>query len=1002
MTEWVDRIFVSNGFMPHGHCYLWIPALVWLHLVADALIAVAYYVLPVLLMYFVHKRRDLPFTWMFFMFGAFIVACGTTHVMGVWNLWVPTYWLSGGIKAATAIISLTTAVLLIPLVPRALALPSPTELEAVNHQLHSQILERQRAEAALHRAYDEIERQVEERTTALEHANAALAAESSDRKRDQDALYAAHELLGGTFASLSDVVLVLDAQTQTILTCNAAVERIFGYTSPEILGRSTAALYPDPLAYEAFGRELSECLNSDGMHHAEQSMLRKDGRLFLADVTVTILAEAMGGQTKVVSLWRDVTERRAAEESLQRAMVETLRHAAQLRGLSEAALAINAASSIEEVWRITTDQARTIIGAQQAVASLTMNQDWGQRITAISVSGTDTPWSMHDDHPDESHLYALVCRGNRPMRLTPEELAAQSAWHRFGWAIDRHLTIHGWLAAPFIGRDGHNMGLIQLSNKADGEFTENDESIVAQLAHMASIAIENARLYVDAQEAKAELQKQLQFTSAITNSLGEGVYAVDREGRVSFMNPAAETLLGWTMLELVGKPSHHLISLQAADGSPVTQTDCHLRPVIQGMETLRRGEDIFTRRDGSRFPVDYASSSIKLDGEVLGSVVAFHDITAHKQAEAALRDSEKRYRSLFANNPLPMWVYDCQTLVFLDVNDAAMAHYGYSRAEFLAMTINDIRPTHDIPALLDQLAHLHEDVDKTDLWRHLKKDGTGIDVEVTSHAIEYDSRQARLVLANDVTQRIRVEAEMRRFNEELEQRVVERTAQWETANRELETFSYSISHDLRAPLRSIDGFSQALLEDCSDRLDAQGQSFLQRIRGATQRMSSLIDALLELSRVTRAELQREAVNLSMMAESIMTELQSQEPERMVQVIIAPGLRVDGDARLIRAMLENMLGNAWKFSAERPRARIELGAQTEADGTQIFFVRDNGAGFDMRYVDKLFGPFQRLHRINEFPGTGIGLATVQRIIHRHGGRVWAKSEEGQGATFSFTL
>ena len=208
MTEFFERLFVPGSFMPHGHCYLWIPELVWLHVVADSLIALAYYFLPVLLVYFVRKRQDLPFTWMFLMFGAFIVACGSTHVMGVWNLWVPTYWVSGGIKAATAILSVATAVLLIPLVPRALALPSPAELKAVNHELQTQILERQRAEAALRQTHDELECRVEERTAALGHANAALAAEISERKRAQEALSAALDLLEGTFASLSEAVLV--------------------------------------------------------------------------------------------------------------------------------------------------------------------------------------------------------------------------------------------------------------------------------------------------------------------------------------------------------------------------------------------------------------------------------------------------------------------------------------------------------------------------------------------------------------------------------------------------------------------------------------------------------------------------------------------------------------------------------------------------------------------------------------------------------------------------
>jgi light-regulated signal transduction histidine kinase (bacteriophytochrome) len=224
----------------------------------------------------------------------------------------------------------------------------------------------------------------------------------------------------------------------------------------------------------------------------------------------------------------------------------------------------------------------------------------------------------------------------------------------------------------------------------------------------------------------------------------------------------------------------------------------------------------------------------------------------------------------------------------------------------------------------------------------------------------------------------------------------------EAANRELETFSYSVSHDLRAPLRGIDGFSQALLEDYGNSLDAQVQDYLQRIRGATKRMADLIEALLELSRVTRAELQREPLDLSLMGETITEELRRRDPGRAAELVIAPLLSAEGDVRLLRIVMVNLLANAWKFTAKQPQARIEFGAQPLQDGSRAFFVRDNGAGFDMTYADKLFGAFQRLHSVSEFPGTGIGLATVQRIIRRHGGRVWAEGEVGRGATFYFTL
>jgi light-regulated signal transduction histidine kinase (bacteriophytochrome) len=223
----------------------------------------------------------------------------------------------------------------------------------------------------------------------------------------------------------------------------------------------------------------------------------------------------------------------------------------------------------------------------------------------------------------------------------------------------------------------------------------------------------------------------------------------------------------------------------------------------------------------------------------------------------------------------------------------------------------------------------------------------------------------------------------------------------ERKNKELEAFSYSVSHDLRAPLRSIDGFSQALLEDYADRLDARGQDYLRRVRAAAQRMAELIDDLLQLSRVGRSELRRDRVDLAQLARSVLAELQSHEPERTVEARIQDRLPVEVDARLMKIVLDNLLGNAWKFTSHTQSPMIELGVDELATGP-AYFIRDNGVGFDMKYADKLFGVFQRLHKQEEFPGTGIGLATVQRIVDRHGGRVWAESEPGAGAKFSFTL
>lgn len=252
-------------------------------------------------------------------------------------------------------------------------------------------------------------------------------------------------------------------------------------------------------------------------------------------------------------------------------------------------------------------------------------------------------------------------------------------------------------------------------------------------------------------------------------------------------------------------------------------------------------------------------------------------------------------------------------------------------------------------------------------------------------------------LIREVAERKRAEDDIRKLNSQL----VQRSAQLEASNKELEAFSYSVSHDLRAPLRGIDGFSQAVLEDYDEKLDESGRSYLRRVRTASQRMSQLIDAMLNLARLTRAEIHTQTFDMSAVVRSVLEDFQKMEPDRQVECIVANNVFATADPQLLRAVLENLLGNAWKFTQQQAHPRIEFG-HGQFKGQAAYFVTDNGAGFDMTYVHKLFGAFQRLHAYTEYPGVGVGLATVHRIIQRHGGQIWAEGMVGKGATFHFTL
>jgi PAS domain S-box-containing protein len=368
----------------------------------------------------------------------------------------------------------------------------------------------------------------------------------------------------------------------------------------------------------------------------------------------------------------------------------------------------------------------------------------------------------------------------------------------------------------------------------------------------------------------------------------------------------------------------------------------------------------------------------------------------------ALQGSEERFRAVTETASDAVISADGRGDIIY-FNPAAQRIFGYSVEEAVNQPLILLMPERFHEAhqrglrrfLKTGEAHV---IGKTVELAGKRKDGTEFPLELSLSSWKVGEEIFFSGMARDITQRRQAEERIQQLHRDLQQRAV----QLEATNRELEAFSYSVSHDLRSPLRSIDGFGQALLEDCASRLDDQGRHYLNRIRSSTQHMGQLIDDLLKLSRATRTEIRREPVDLTQLAQSVITGLEIAEPDRKVECRVQASMVVDGDPRLLRIVLENLIGNAWKFTSRTAQARIDMASFPDGADNRAYYVRDNGAGFDMAYVDKLFGVFQRLHTPAEFPGTGIGLATVQRIIHRHGGRAWAESEGGKGASFYFTL
>jgi PAS domain S-box-containing protein len=811
------------------------------------------------------------------------------------------------------------------------------------------------AEAALLAANDQLETRVRERTARVAASEARMA---------------------GIVGSAMDAIISVDG-AQKIVLFNAAAEKLFRCTAADAVEKPLDRFIPKKFHeqhrqhIEDFGKTgvTSRSMRSLGALTA----LRADGVEFPIEASISQIEVA--GEKIYTVILRDITERQEAEKASVRlaAIVDS----------SDDAIIGKDLNSIISSWN---KGAEKIFG-----------------YTAAEMIGTSIMRLIPADRQDEENfILGKIRRGESVKHF---ETRRQT---KDGRLIDVSVCVSpikdatgNIIGASKVARDISERkqaeSRIRYLNRVYAVLSAINETIVREknpqtiLAEACRIAVENGKFRM----AWIGLAEK-----------------TDRYVKLTAHAGATPEILK-ILPGLLGDESHDCVcclTLHALQtGTHATCNDIEHDPqtVVWREDALQRGYRAM------------ASLPLKVDGKVAGTFNIYADESDFFDAEelrlmdelamdigfalevsrrdTARRVSEARYRTLFDYAPDGIVIAD-QKSYYLDANPSICRMLGYTREEFIGLHASDIVAPAELPHIGSALSVLNEKIDYQREWQFRRKDGSVFSAEVIATQMPDGNLMAMI---RDITERKQAEEKVHRLNAELEQRVIQRTAQLETANKELESFSYSVSHDLRAPLRAVNGFAGIVMNEFSAQFPAEAQKYLERIRIGGQRMGELIDDLLAFSRLGRQAMQLQAVDSARLVQDVLDESASEREGRQIELRVGNLPVFNGDPALLKQVWVNLVSNAIKYSRGREPAVIEIGCE-QTNGESVFFVRDNGTGFDMQYVHKLFGVFQRLHRADEFEGTGVGLAIVQRIVHRHGGRIWAEAGLGSGATFYFTI